>query len=313
MSLVDTPINPVEIFCAYSHEDEKLRIKLEKRLTLLKQQNLVTIWHDRIISPDKEWEDEIDAHLDTAQIILLLISPSFLGSEYSYGIEMKRALERHEQGEARVIPIILRPVYWQETPISKLQALPSDAEPITSSRWHNQDEAFLDVEKGIRKAIKEFAEFVTPKTSLSTQLKLQSPFLSTSSVIKITSKRHVLFIDDDEFLRKIMKDTIESALGLYVTCLEDGREGLHFIQRIHVDLILLDLAMNSIGGLVVIEQLRQLGIKTPIIVVSAGSNLSLPMDEEKAATICGVNAFLLKPFQMERLIDLIKKYIDEIN
>ena len=88
--------------------------------------------------------------LNSAQIILLLVSPDFMASDYCYGVEMQRALERHEQKEARVIPIILRPVYWQIPFLQKLQALPLDAKPIVSSSWQYQDEAFLNVTKGIR-------------------------------------------------------------------------------------------------------------------------------------------------------------------
>ncbi|SRR6266436_2206735 len=95
---------------------------------------------------------EINIHLNSAQIILLLVSPDFLASEYCYGDEVERAMKRHEAGEAIVIPIILRPVEWEDTPFSKLQPLPTDGRPAT--RWRNLDEAFLDIERGIRKAIK---------------------------------------------------------------------------------------------------------------------------------------------------------------
>src|SRR6266571_8973738 len=103
----------IEIFFCYAREDEPLRIGLEKQLKVLRRQGLLNVWHDRQISPGTEWEREIDTHLNTAHIILLLVSPDFMDSDYCYGIEMKKAMERHERGEARVIPVILRPVYWQ--------------------------------------------------------------------------------------------------------------------------------------------------------------------------------------------------------
>jgi hypothetical protein len=114
---------------------------------------LITTWHDRKIGAGTEWENEISTYLNMAQIILLLVSPSFLASEYCNGNEVKRALERHENGTARVIPIILRPLYWAGTPFSKLQALPTGAKPIT--KWHNVDDAFADVVQGIHKAVEE--------------------------------------------------------------------------------------------------------------------------------------------------------------
>lgn len=142
----------IEIFISYSHTDEALWKGLEKQLIALKRQGLVEVWHDRAIRPGTEWESEIDSHLNSAHIILLLISASFLASDYCYGIEMKRALERHAKKEACVIPVILSPVYWHETPFGKLQALPQNARPVTS--WRRREEAFFDVAEGIRAAIK---------------------------------------------------------------------------------------------------------------------------------------------------------------
>jgi hypothetical protein len=74
-----------------------------------------------------------------------------LASDYCYDIELKRALERHESNQARVIPVILRSVDWQRSPFGKLAALPKDGKAITS--WQNEDEAFTDVVKGLRRVI----------------------------------------------------------------------------------------------------------------------------------------------------------------
>lgn len=145
--------NGIEVFYAYSHQDEELRGQLENHLAILKRQGLITGWHDRKIGAGKEWKGEIDAHLKTARIILLLISSDFIASDYCYDIEMKRAMERHETGESRVIPVILRSVDWNEAPFDKLQALPKDAKPVT--QWNDQDEAFTDIARGIRKAVEE--------------------------------------------------------------------------------------------------------------------------------------------------------------
>src|SRR5437764_3822772 len=98
-------LTPVEIFCCYSHVDEAWLRKLETHLSLLKRQGLVSLWHDRLITPGTDWVHTIDMHLETASVILLLVSTDFFASDYCYGIEMKRALERQEAGEALVIPI----------------------------------------------------------------------------------------------------------------------------------------------------------------------------------------------------------------
>jgi len=140
-----------ELFYSYAHSDERLRKQLEKHLAIMKRQGLIEGWHDRKIVAGTQWKDQIDEHLNSADIILLLVSSDFLASNYCYDIEMVRALERDKAGEAIVIPVILRPCDWTEAPFSKLQALPKDAKPVTT--WANRDEAFLDVARGIRAAV----------------------------------------------------------------------------------------------------------------------------------------------------------------
>ena len=140
MSPTSKASEPVEVFFSYAHEDEALRDELEKHLAILKWQGVITGWHDRKIGAGREWEGEISTHLNTARVILLLISPDFLASDYCYDVEMKRAMQRHDAREARVIPVILRPVDWKGAPFGKLQALPTDAKSVTT--WTNQDEAF---------------------------------------------------------------------------------------------------------------------------------------------------------------------------
>ena len=105
--MTDEQVHPLHVFYSYAHKDAKLRDELGKHLVPLKRQGFIVDWYDRNISAGKEWEQEIDDYLNTAHIILLLISPDFLASEYCYSIEMISAMERHYAGEARVIPIIL--------------------------------------------------------------------------------------------------------------------------------------------------------------------------------------------------------------
>ncbi len=144
---------PLTVFYASAHEEERLRKKLEKHLSLLHQQGMITEWYDRQILPGTDWARVIDTHLMTAQVILLLISPDFLASDYCYGVEMQRALERHAAGEAQVIPILLRPVDWESAPFASLDCLPRDGRPIT--QWKNQDEALVTVAKGLRAVIEQ--------------------------------------------------------------------------------------------------------------------------------------------------------------
>ena len=146
----------VRLFYSYSHEDEALRDKLQKHLAILQRQNVIEQWHDRRITAGREWEGQIDQHLEDAHVILLLVSSDFVYSDYCYDVEMKRAMERHEEGTARVIPVILRACDWGDAPFGKLQGLPKDVLAVTS--WPNIDEALTDVAKGIRRAVEEIRQ-----------------------------------------------------------------------------------------------------------------------------------------------------------
>jgi tetratricopeptide (TPR) repeat protein len=146
---------PVSVFYSYAHEDEALRKKLEKHLSLLKRQGFITNKHDRLIVPGTDWARALNRDLNEASIILLLVSDEFLASDYCYSVEMQSAMERHKAKEARVIPIILHPVHWEDAPFGELQALPENATPITSANWHSLNDAFLSVVKGIKQVVYE--------------------------------------------------------------------------------------------------------------------------------------------------------------
>jgi hypothetical protein len=140
-----------QVFVSYSHRDEQYLRKLEVSLAGLQRNKLISIWHDSKILPGQEWGREIDENLNTADIVLLLVSPDFLASDFVYSHEMTRSLERHHAGSATVVPIILRPADWQNTPLGSLQALPSNGRPV--SIWGNRDEAWLNVAQGLRRLI----------------------------------------------------------------------------------------------------------------------------------------------------------------
>jgi hypothetical protein len=151
--------DPIDLFYCYSHKDEGLRNELQAHLAILKRLGLIRQWHDRRITGGKDYEDVIDDNLERAGVILLLVSSDFLESDYCYDREMARALQRHDTGEARVVPVILRPVDWRGAPFGRLQALPKDAHPVTM--WHNRDEAFRNVASGIRAVIEELRGIAT--------------------------------------------------------------------------------------------------------------------------------------------------------
>jgi hypothetical protein len=150
---------PIEIFISYANKDLSYLRHLRTCLVPLQREGYIQLWYDADISPGTDWKQAIKKYLETVQVILLLISPDFMASEYCYSIEMRRAIERHERGEAKVIPVILRTTdNWQEAPFGKLQAVPRAAngtlKPI--QKWgQNRDDAYASVVGGIRRAIKD--------------------------------------------------------------------------------------------------------------------------------------------------------------
>ena len=146
---------PVRIFFSYSHEDDRHRIRLEKHLKLLERQGLIEPWSDRKLLPGAEWAKEIDQRLERADLVLFLVSADFVTSEYCWGVEMKRALERHEVGEVQVVPVIVRDCDWHGTPFGRLLALPEDGKAVTS--WANEDEAWAQVARGLRRRVETWA------------------------------------------------------------------------------------------------------------------------------------------------------------
>src|SRR5262249_2287948 len=146
----------VSLFVSYSHKDESLRVELDTHLKLLHRLGVIDVWHDRKIDAGDEWKSAIDDNLERADIILLLVSADFIASDYCYEEEMNRALERHDNNEARVVPIIVRDVNWNKAPFAKLQALPKDGKPITDIQcWPNKDSAWRNVADGIEKVVEQ--------------------------------------------------------------------------------------------------------------------------------------------------------------
>jgi internalin A len=138
----------LNLFLSYCDKDEEYRKRLEIQLKPLQRQGVIASWDARLIRAGQEWNEQISLNLELADIIVLLVSADFLASDYCYDIEMARALERHQAGTARVIPVIVRDVHWSDAPFGKLQALPRGGKAVKS--WPNRDAAWADVFLGIK-------------------------------------------------------------------------------------------------------------------------------------------------------------------
>jgi hypothetical protein len=154
------------VFISYAHEDEGSREQLGKVLSMLTKNGLIREWHDRKLLPGDRYNTEIADALNTADLALFLISPDFISSDYINGIELRRAYEREQVGELKIVPIFVRKTYLVDGhPLRDFTSLPTDRKAITS--WANQDEAYYDVVTGIARLVKEIA--AKPPAELSTQ------------------------------------------------------------------------------------------------------------------------------------------------
>jgi hypothetical protein len=204
------------VFFSYSHADEALRDQLEKQLSLLKRQGIIEVWHDRRIGAGQDFGKEIDRHVETDDIVLLLVSADFLASDYCYDKEMARAMARHEAGEAIVIPVILRACDWHGAPFGRLNATPPDGRPVT--QYPDRDQALLEVAKSVRAAAERLGSSSaktigrsTPKPAPAPPATIRSgPRSSNLRVAKEFSERDrdAFKIESFEFMAKFFENSL---------------------------------------------------------------------------------------------------------
>jgi internalin A len=145
--------SPSRLFYSYSHKDEDMRDELDTHLKMLVHRGLIAPWSDCKIEAGEDWRQKIDENLESADIILLLVSARFIASDYCYAVEMTRALERHRVGEARVIPVIIRDVNWSGAPFADLQALPEHG--LAVELWPHKNSAWRNVSEGIEQVVQQ--------------------------------------------------------------------------------------------------------------------------------------------------------------
>ena len=150
-------MEPVKLFISYAHEDETFKNELLLYLNPLKRSGKIKIWSDGAILVGDKWDDKIKTAMDDCEIMLFLISPWFLASDYINDVEIKKAIERHKQGKLRFIPIMVSQcdleshiIPNEEDKISDFQGLPRNMKPIDS--WSPRGEGWMDVISGLKPA-----------------------------------------------------------------------------------------------------------------------------------------------------------------
>jgi len=165
-----------KLFVSYSRKDLAYLNEFKIHLAGLRRKNQIEVWTDQEIDPGKAWEKHLREQLGSADIIIFLVSPDFIASNYIYDVEIKKAIERYDNNEVTIIPIILRPCDFSSIPLNQFQALPENTKPI--SKWEDRDEAWLDVINGLKRTINK----IDKKTQKSiTFLSNESEVISDSA------------------------------------------------------------------------------------------------------------------------------------
>lgn len=189
------------LFFSYAHEDESLRDLLEVHLTSLKREGILTTWHDRRIIAGQPLDNAISTNLENADIILLLISPYFIASDYCFDIEMKRAIEKHNEGNAFVIPVILEPCNWHSMPFGNLMAVPKDGKAV--SKYPNIHDAFLEITLAVKDAASKLLTKIPTVPFSSSNIDKEKQTKISNSPIRSSNlriKKEFSDLDKDKFL-----------------------------------------------------------------------------------------------------------------
>ncbi len=257
-----------QIFVAFSHRDEKLRAQLDKHLTVLQRTRGVESWNDRQIGPGDEWQGVINDKLTSADLIVLLVSPDFIASDYCWDVELSHALRRHQAGEALICPVILRPISsWQKTPIGQFQVLPADGKPVT--KWKNRDEAFAAIVDGIEAMLSQWrfgevqASILEPRVTWVLRVRGKAADFDKRACYRITRT-----------LRKITRDStldfLKKGTGSVELSFRSSEACMKSVMRLHREGSLSKSLTEGVIGVT-----KEVGASLHVSVQEAGPSSSL--------------------------------------
>ena len=147
---------PLSAFLSYASANASSRVDLDQQLSGLKRQLALDVWHFGQLTAGTNWDLKIRRQLESADLIVLLVSAPFLASRYCYDVELRRALEKHEVNEALVVPVIIDECDWEHEDFAKIQVLPEGGKPV--SLWRPRSKAWKNIVNGLRTSLCEFIE-----------------------------------------------------------------------------------------------------------------------------------------------------------
>lgn len=218
---------PLNLFISYSHQDESFKKALDTHLTMLKRSDKIATWNDRAILAGTEWDQEIKDQLKQAHIILLLISPGFMASQYIWETELKLAMERHERKEASIVPIFIKDVVWKGAPFGKVQGLPRDAKPVAKAK---NDKVWKEVAEGVGALVDHMLKNGVPgKTSgASTPPTPSSPSADPNPV---TNTKKKLSPEEIQAICDLIDSDMEAAFEAMDKLEWGNRRGTYFDKK----------------------------------------------------------------------------------
>lgn len=296
-----------KLFISYSHADETLKDKLEKHLTMLRRQEIIEPWSDRMMNVGAHIDETVLQKLEEADVVLLLVSADFLASEYCYSKEMKRAVERHRQGECMVIPVILRPCDWHPAPFGKLLAAPKDGLAVTT--WANQDEALTDVARQVRRAVEELGSAAnkaanSPVHKSSSKQEVARPSTRpansrSASIGRLNLKKEFTDFDRDQFLH----DSFEHIAAFFANSLaavEAENEGVQTrFRRIDANRFSSVIYRNGRSATECSVKLANFGSRNDCISFSYDASAPMNSSNEMLNIEHDDSSMYLKPFGMQ--------------
>lgn len=177
----------IRVYYSYARNerDEPLRLELERLLGTFEQNGLIASWYGGNTPSGSDAPLERLTHLRQAHLILLLISPDFISSHETYDIEMGMAMDRSIRGEAIVIPILLRPVFYKHMPFEQLEMFPDNREPIT--KWSQPHEAWANIANGLHHVLQELSQRTPSPSPPSFSTAFSSASVPPCDVLLVTA------------------------------------------------------------------------------------------------------------------------------
>ena len=246
------------MFISFAHEDQPFRDGVVEHLAMLRHDGLIDAWDDERIDPGSEWDAEIRRRLEAAQIVLLMVSSSFLSSQYIWQVELRRAIERHEAGDAYVIPVFCRDCDWQGAPFERLQGVPREGRPI--AEVPSRDRAFKQVALAVRRAASRLRSASSNRGS--------ERATGEAALAERSSGARILVVDDEPAVAELIRAELAGGPEEVVTLsmVSSPEQLLREAERLEPDAAVLDYEFRGVRlGAAFIEALRRYRPELPIV------------------------------------------------